>query len=459
MEVMTMRRRSGFTIVELLVAMALIMFIMAIISDAFVAAMKSFRDLKASADLAERLRSVSTVMRRDLAADHFDGKRRMSGADFWTGGPPPEGFFRLYQGSPPVTPTAANPNPAYAFEGSDPNELGVAQNLRLRSSYRATDHMLHFAVKLRGNERGDYFSAAVPPTSALVTSPFLLGSLHYQDATEDTNTKRLFNSQLAEVAYFLRATGDNAKGTPLFALYRRQRLLLRDSGLITDPTGTIPRAIAGTVDQYPEMSCTASGANLYFNNPRDLTMPARRLGMAGLAGTLTATDPNNNNAPSYPTLFDTTNNDDYRGADLVLSDVISFEVRLLLGDGNRFESLYDITGAPGGYRSGANPPIPPFLPNNPSFSDRNNGPLVFDTWSNAVDVAGGPGLGGVFDYSGWNTATNTTGSRIPIYQRVTNNPNGTTSTTTIHVRAVMVTIRVWDVKTEQTRQITIVQDL
>src|SRR5262245_61577955 len=51
-----MRRRSGFTIVELLVAMALILFIMAILSEAFVAGLKSVRDLKAVADMAERLR-------------------------------------------------------------------------------------------------------------------------------------------------------------------------------------------------------------------------------------------------------------------------------------------------------------------------------------------------------------------------------------------------------------------
>src|SRR5579872_697483 len=118
-----MRRRSGFTIVELLVAMALIMFIMAILSEAFVAALKSFRDLKASADLAERLRSVSTLLRRELAADHFDGHRRMSQPDFWLNGPPPEGFFRVYQGSAPTN------------EGPDASELGTLQSQRLLSSY------------------------------------------------------------------------------------------------------------------------------------------------------------------------------------------------------------------------------------------------------------------------------------------------------------------------------------
>ena len=53
-----MKRRSAFTIVELLVALALIMFIMAILSEAFVAGLTTFRNLKAVADMAERLRSV-----------------------------------------------------------------------------------------------------------------------------------------------------------------------------------------------------------------------------------------------------------------------------------------------------------------------------------------------------------------------------------------------------------------
>jgi type II secretory pathway pseudopilin PulG len=461
-----MRRRSGFTIVELLVAMALIMFIMAILSEAFVAALKSFRDLKATADLAERLRSVSTLMRRELAADHFDGKRRLSAADFWTGGPPREGFFRVYQGSGPV------------LEGSDPNELAVgAPRTLLMNSYRATDHMLHFTVKYRGNERGDFFSAAVPGGDPLMNSPLLKGGLHYQDAREDGGTKGQYNSQWAEVVYFLRATGDTAKGTPLYALYRRQLLLVPDNGLLRNtvplPAGR-PAAMSPTDwarANYPELSCVADANNVYFNNPRDVTMPVRRFGLTGLGGTLASTyvDPNTNAAtPTYATVSDSTANTAtqaaYQGADLLMSDVLSFEVRLLLSDANqpanvpanvnRFESLFDITGAAGGYRSVPAATIPPpFGVGNPSFSTA--GPLVFDTWSSYIDSPSA--VGGQYDYSKWNGAVSA--SRIPIYQRTFTNANTTTTTVTIHVRAIQVTLRVWDVKTELTRQITIVQDL
>src|SRR5947209_20222699 len=95
-----MRRRQGFTLVEMMVAMALIVFIMAILSQAFVAATTAFRDLKAAADMAERMRSVTTVLRRELAADHFEGKKRLSSPQFWNDGPPREGFFRIYQAGP-----------------------------------------------------------------------------------------------------------------------------------------------------------------------------------------------------------------------------------------------------------------------------------------------------------------------------------------------------------------------
>ncbi len=45
-----MGRRRGFTLVELLVAMALIMFIMALLSQAFIIASASFRKLKGMGD-------------------------------------------------------------------------------------------------------------------------------------------------------------------------------------------------------------------------------------------------------------------------------------------------------------------------------------------------------------------------------------------------------------------------
>src|SRR5262249_13030922 len=80
--------RRGFTLVEMLVAMALTMFIMVILSEAFATGLDSFRQLKAIGDMEESLRAAATVLRADLAADHYTGKRRLSDPDFYANVPP-----------------------------------------------------------------------------------------------------------------------------------------------------------------------------------------------------------------------------------------------------------------------------------------------------------------------------------------------------------------------------------
>src|SRR5262249_53474616 len=104
-----MRRRQAFTLVELLVSMALIIFIMAILTEAFSAGLTTFRQLKAIGDMQERMRSVAILLRRDLQADHFQDIRgnRLSDIDLRptnsTGlanpnpGPPQAGYFRIWQ--------------------------------------------------------------------------------------------------------------------------------------------------------------------------------------------------------------------------------------------------------------------------------------------------------------------------------------------------------------------------
>src|SRR5438445_389340 len=98
----TMRRRHAFTLVELLVAMALVIFIMAIMTEAFTAGLETFRKLKAIGDMNERMRSATAILRRDLTSYHFEGRRRVSDPNFWNFGAPREGFLKIYQGSPSV---------------------------------------------------------------------------------------------------------------------------------------------------------------------------------------------------------------------------------------------------------------------------------------------------------------------------------------------------------------------
>ncbi|HZU36164.1 MAG TPA: hypothetical protein VFA18_09655, partial [Gemmataceae bacterium] len=120
------------------------------------------------------------------------------------------------------------------------------------------------------------------------------------------------------------------------------------------------------------------------------------------------------------------------GDDLLLQDVISFEVKALYdvppttsnptGLGSDFQ-LLPVCGSTAG------------LGSNSVYAAA--GARVFDTWSSSGSDSVYPG------YSGWGSST----------------PSAYTIPLKIHVRALQIVIRVWDKKTQQARQITLVQDM
>jgi type II secretory pathway pseudopilin PulG len=419
-----MRRRSGFTLVELLVAAALIIFMMAVLAQAFQAATQAFRDLKAAGDLAEKLRAVAGQLRADLAADHFEGKKRLSDPTFWSDGPPRQGFFRVYHSSPPV---AAGQPGLCLLEGADLDGL---------RSYRSADHMLHLTVKQRGNDPGRFFAAKVPADSPLLTGVFGPPEARFQEGGA-------YRYQWAEVAYFLRPSvndlglQDTANGTPLYTLYRRHRAAVLESALVPD----VP---ASRITEYLEVSCGIDPANpsrLAFYNPADLTAPARRFGMTP-EGLPAAAVPGYGRC--YPTLAEQTGDADLRGSDVALTDVVSFDVRLLLASG------------PGGYAGPAdsiNPFVDLYDPSLASFDNGNPvlfgpaGPRAFDTWSAAASTV--PAL----DYSAWDAPG--TAKSIPMWNAKARARAGKGPV----VRAVQITLRVWDIKTSITRQVTVAQGM
>jgi prepilin-type N-terminal cleavage/methylation domain-containing protein len=422
-----MRRRQGFTLVELLVAMALIIFIMAILSQAFVSATSTFRSLKASGDMAEKLRATTGLLQRDLAADHFEGKKRLSNPNFWLYGPPEQGFVQIYQIN------------AGTLEGNDLDSIG---------SYRTITHALAFSIKVRGNNMGDFLTAGS-------AGGILLGNLttfgpneaRYQSPVGATS----YSYQWGEVAWFLRPqinpataqqdttatdTATGSAGVPLYTLYRRQRLAVPDNSVV--PTQTyagLPQA------QVLELSCWQNGANWHFNNPMDLTVPGRRFGGGNPA-----------NFTTIATELGTYSNP-LAGSDIQLTDVVSFDVRLLVsgitvpGSADHFVTLL----------TPVNPQLPVNLQTNPplflSYGNPNQqqnpgqaynpgynfltGPMVFDTWSSVND--------GLSNYSQWNVTG--TATSIPLW-------NGARGPI---ILAIQVSVRIWDLKTNQTRQVTIVQ--
>jgi prepilin-type N-terminal cleavage/methylation domain-containing protein len=426
-----MRRRSGFTLVEMLVAVALVVFIMVILSEAYAASMASFRTLKALGDMDAKLRGVATVLRNDLAADHFDGKKRLSDPNIWADEPPREGFFRIWQGSPIST---TNSGANYFQEGHDGD--GIFSN-------KAVDHYLHFTSKKRGNKRGDFYTGQVgdPNSPLFLTNPNFFGQPadeRYQDVPGTVT------SQWAEIIYFMRPNGAMAGGiTPLYALYRRQLLAVPNN---TDLNWNQTYQVLGTnySPNYLDISCepnTTNGNFLYFNNPTDLTVPQRRFGMdpaqyggVPLAGNNATNPVTNATYACYPTIG--MQNSANTGADLLLADVLSFEVKVLVAGQTVPLDLYSI----------------PAALNNPNFTS--NGPLVFDTWSSYRDTNPNTGMPSGYDYyAPWiNPAGGPAQALLPMAAAGTQHGP-------IRILALEITVRVWDFKTEQARQITILQDM
>src|SRR5438105_2327093 len=97
----TPRRSGGFTLVELMVSMALIILIMSILAQGFAEGTKIFREAKAIGDLQENLRIAVVRLRDDMIQPHFDANKKLS-EGFQDYSRPAEGFFRIQQGAAPI---------------------------------------------------------------------------------------------------------------------------------------------------------------------------------------------------------------------------------------------------------------------------------------------------------------------------------------------------------------------
>jgi hypothetical protein len=244
---------------------------------------------------------------------------------------------------------------------------------------------------------------------------------------------------------------------------------------------------------------------LYFNNPMDITVPTRRFGMvsstaypAGLlygvpSGNLpsylwpsppkqTPPIPNgtwiypNTTSPTYsyinpplipyyPTLVQEGAAGTLAGSDIQLNDVISFDIRVLplypqSSPGLSPDPFVTLFAAPFSTLF-ISCPNSSFYPTDPT------GPAVFDTWSSLND-----GLSA--NYSNWNSNT-VSGTNIPMwyhspvtYTYPVNNVSGQTISVGTGtggtgagsgpiILAIQISIRIWDYKTNQTRQVTMVQ--
>ncbi|MCY2942586.1 MAG: prepilin-type N-terminal cleavage/methylation domain-containing protein [Planctomycetota bacterium] len=289
--------RSGFTIVELLVAMALIVFMMSIMSQAFVIATTAMSGLKKVTDLVDKVRPAMAILERDLGAYHFDGSRRLSDANFWESGPPTAGYFSVWQDKPNSNHYPFGATTASEFNNGSANPTygeGIKDGVAFAMASADANHMLAFTVKANpalsstsispddyfglnlpyagigtdiglnnkitgtitttclGNDlAGVYFPSGVP--SKLSGNKFLnfknqsLSNngqplsysgqpLSYNGLVNSQRLEKLLTDWM-EVAYFLRDSGRKTdNGVPICTLYRQHRMLLPEANLVNNAT-------------------------------------------------------------------------------------------------------------------------------------------------------------------------------------------------------------------------------
>lgn len=350
-----MKRRPGFTITELLVSMALIMLIMGVMAEAFTESLKTFAAMKAVGDMDQKMRAAVVILARDLSDDHF-------------GQPYLAASTRLSNVSTPITsPAASGTQPGCGFFAIFQSTASVSEGSDAdgNPSFVNNTGLLHFTVNrakswdnnvnIRYGRRENYLSGFA--TSLTSLSRFSDGQNYY--------------SQVAEVAYFLRDSGDTTPGgAKRFTLFRRQAVVL------TDSDATAQAATSANATNFCDFSwgpASSPNANK-FNKFSDLAVAGnRRLRPSGSYST---------NAPGCagPIPIYAEENATFTGNDILLTDVLSFDIQVMRSD------------------------VTPF-----TFQD-------------------------VTSYD-------------------------TSTAQTFNIKAIQIIIRVWDLKTQSARQITIVQDM
>ena len=425
--------RLGFTLVELLVSMAIIIFMLSIMSQAFVIATTCMQGMKTVGELIDKVRPVMTILQRDLAADHFDGTKKLCDPDFWEYGPPREGYFSIIQGG--------------GSEQETPSSGPVKYYI---SNSTTSNHALTFTSRLPGKNPTEFYTAEYPTAHNVRMN----GIYNYPDPTFATNPaymkvqnarrfdfiSNIIHCKWAELAYFIKPNGsivakDPTSGyvdLPLHDLYRQQRVILPD---VSDMNKAgIPIA---SPDPFNLFSHYVDSGKVVFNQPSDVTAPWKRFGNRGAAPAA---------LPNFKAYADSSGlNDVGNNSDLVLTNVISFDVRIINDSNLDFLHLYE---AGAGALSGSYAPY-----YNAPYADTSISKFIFDTWTmeRSQDPIKNYDLGN-FSGVSWQPATGISGNyQVPFWNSITNKG--------IKINAIQITIRVWDDKSSQARDFVLIQKI
>lgn len=461
--------KRGFTLVELLVSMAIIIFMLSIMSQAFVIATTCMSGLKGVGELLDKGRPVLAVLQKDLSAYHFDGYRRLSDADFWDNGPPRQGYFQIYEGGQIVTtmgavvlwPSGAVVTPKGGAAGGLETVIegtttdGVTYN-------RSGNHRLAFTSRLSGKNPEDFYVTAfeqyfdnngIHPDCQNLIGQNLIGlfNTNYVLKTSKNSqrydfTPGILHSQWAEIAYFTLANNRTANGTPLMNLYRQQKAVLPSNAeandlALSDMMPVPPYQLNNRkMPYYENFSCRLNNAgNIYFNSPSDLTIPTNRMVPV----------------PSNPPIPNTL----YPNSDLLITDVISFDVRILPESSLQdFSLVSSLSSTLYRYNQSSNTQAPP---------------CIFDTWTTGNGGGTQYDIGnfnsGVWQPTVWDSskspfapAPNTginPATLIPIWGHNRSGMAGNIFTPSkgLRINAIQVSIRIWDEKSQKAREFKIIQ--
>ena len=442
----TSHMRRAFTLVELLVAMALILFIMSIVSVVFGDATESFRIFRARAELSEKLRFITQTLRADLRANHFENGRRLSDPTFWSQGPPKAGYFRIEQAS---TGTATSTMEGDSIITSRPNASGADNK-----------HVLMLTSFLDPTDFKGFHSISDSSITAFKT---WLNGFSPSDSRLETGLS--YNSPNAEIAWFLGgvtagsnpaatpydfATGrdfftgkeydrleapDIAPGLTLFKLYRRVWPMLPCEVPATTaaPTTFVPN----TLDRLSVAPALLNDTRRNFNSLNNqfdpnVDVPTRR-GLARFQSSNTYLGWQGSN-------FNTKIGGAAVDWALVADNVVSFSIEGWFEGRNGFSVLENPNGL-----GPAGPPV---------FSSP-VGQKVFDTWcQRTIDANWGVNVDTAStNASGipkWRDPTDP--NRVPMPLDGTNgNPR--------RLLAVRITIRLYDLNTKSTWQATVIEYL
>ncbi len=407
--------RAGFTLVELLVAAALSILIMAVLSTAFQTGLQTLSTLKSLGDMAERLKTAETLLRTDLTAEHF----APTGNSFPTNGDdspgiqrvsdirfdrltalgsetslPPGGYFRIRQGNPLVAPPAPV-GPLFGTEGFD------ADGLSSSSADASPNQLALLSFTTRRRQRGteDLFAAnlGTPPLAPDIQS------IMDQRITDVMPIPGLYVTNFAQIDWFLDASRPTVlNGVTTWPLVRRNRVLGQNGVPITAASKPLIEDVVSLVPTAPALPTT-------LNTPNAIRFPGNR---------------------PLPTSIPNTSS--RVGDDIVITNVLSFEVKAtwMPGPAVAAPRAFIAPGVPNGDYPFDDLPLPAGTPDNPTIGFR-----TFDTMTNQGTTPNTPGFE-------WNAPGNV--NSIPLR---------------IRVLAVQVKIRVYDPKNKLTRQTTLVVKL